>query len=44
MLEGAQVPGIGLDREPPRQQVVARVPGADLDHVPGPAQVGHIFT
>jgi len=44
MLEGANIFLIRLDRELARQQVVARVTGADLDHVAGPSQVGKVFT
>src|ERR1039457_1162197 len=43
MLEGAQIFLIRLDRELARQQIVARVAGADLDHVAGPSQVGEIL-
>src|SRR5258708_3738825 len=43
MLEGAQIFRIRLDRELPRQQVVARVAGANFNHVAGPAEIGQVL-
>src|SRR5579864_2881561 len=43
MLKRFEVLRIRLDRKLARQQIVARVPGANLDHVAGVAQVGQVL-
>src|ERR1700716_2365227 len=43
MLKRAQIFRIRFNRKFPRQQVIARVAGADLNHVAGPAEIGQVL-